>query len=150
MRICPVNDFVNGTAPTDVLSRDNKFYRNVKRRPVFSTELMDRVVTENTTIKLTCNVIGVDVHVQWLRNTMPLEVTPRHRIDWHDDGLSILEIFSVNQSDSGEYTCVAQNVYGEVCTSAHLKVYSGYDNCSPMQPQFTRAMRGMYFLFFAI
>lgn len=107
---------------------------------------MDRLITKNTTIKLTCNVIGFDVKVNWLRNTMPLELSPRHRVEFREDGLSTLEIFSVNQYDTAEYTCVATNLYGEVCTSAYLKVYAGYDNCSPMKPQFTRGIRGMLYI----
>lgn len=140
------NNFVNGTI-IEVVHRDDKFYRNGKRKPIFSTELMDRMVTENTTIKLTCNVIGFDVKVHWLRNTIPLELSPRHRIEYRADGLSILEIFSVTQNDTAEYTCVATNLYGEVCTSAYLKVYSGYDNCSPIKPQFTRGIRGMLMIY---
>lgn len=119
-------------------------YRDVKLKPVFSTPLMNRTITENTSVKLTCNIIGNHVSVKWLKNSQPLRMTPRHKSHC-ENGLATLEIFSVNSDDAAEYTCVARNVHGEVSSSSHLKVIDGYEK-SPMPPIFTRAMKGKCYI----
>lgn len=137
------NNYLQETEQSD-RSHDNHInkmlHRDAKRKPIFSTELMDRTVTENSSIKLTCNILGIDIKIQWLKNGQPVNLTSRYRQEF-TKGLATLEIFTVLPEDNGEYTCVARNNYGEQSSSSNLKVIPGYEK-SPMPPIFTRSMKG--------
>lgn len=116
--------------------------RDSKRKPTFSTQLMDRTATEGSTVKLTATVFGPDCECVWSRNNRELENTSKHRMVYNSEsGMAILEIFNVTPEDAGEYCCLVGNCYGQNETSAKLKVYEGYEQ-SPMPPTFTRAIRG--------
>lgn len=119
---------------------DEPLHRDAKKKPIFSTELMDRTAAENSTIKLTCNIIGIDTTVRWFRNSLPMDVSSRY-VTRFEDGLATLEIFSARPDDTAEYTCVARNQFGELSSSAYLKVYQGYE-LSSKAPIFTRPMKG--------
>lgn len=119
---------------------DETLHRDAKKKPVFSTELMDRTAAENSTIKLTCNIIGIDTSVKWFKNSLAMEMSSRY-VTRFDDGLATLEIFSARPDDTAEYTCFARNQFGEVSSSAYLKVYQGYE-LSSKAPIFTRPMKG--------
>jgi len=127
-------------------SEECLFYRDFKKRPAFCTQLMDRTAAEGSAIKLTCSVIGSDIETAWYRNDVLLNNSHNYRII-ESDSLHTLEIFSVSPEDSGEYTCVASNNYGEVFTFSHLKVYAGYE-ALPMSPTFTRPIKGIIFYIF--
>lgn len=117
-------------------------YADFSRKPVFSTRLAERTAIENSSIKLMCNVMGVDSHVRWLKNRRELTQSPRHRHIYRD-GLAMLEIFSAKADDSAEYTCVARNRFGENTSSSRLKVFA--DTATGKRPQppiFTRNIRG--------
>lgn len=128
---------------SESINPDELLYRDSKRKPLFSTQMMNRTATENSSIKLTCQIIGVDTRVQWYRSATRLDGNPRYLCRFQD-GLATLEIFSVNPEDSGNYTCSAINSHGETSCSASLKVFAGYEN-RPMPPIFTRAMKGRTF-----
>lgn len=58
--------------------------------------------------------------LQWLKNSEP--VTNTSRLTTYPDGK--MEIREVVGTDSGTYSCVASDVFGQSCTvSLHLKVY---------------------------
>lgn len=115
-------------------------HRDPKRKPVFTMNLTDRTAAENSSIKLTCQVIGVDTRTEWFRNGKRLEGNPRYASRYRD-GLATLEVFCAKPDDSGEYTCTALNEFGETTCSSFLKVFAGHEN-RPMQPIFTRPMKG--------
>lgn len=119
---------------------EETLYRDAKRRPIFSTRLMDRTAAENSSIKLTCQIMGVDMYTEWYRYGSRLENNPRYATRLVD-GLATLEIFSCRPSDSGEYTCTVRNSFGESSCSAHFKVFAGHEK-RPMMPIFTRSMKG--------
>lgn len=120
----------------------NRSY-DTRKRPIFSTHLTDRNVAENSTIKLTCNVLGdVNTNISWLKNNSPLLSSTKYRT-LYDNGLASLEIFSVQPSDSGNYTCIAQNLSGESYSNAQLKVYKGYE-ATKQPPVFTRFIKGIH------
>lgn len=121
---------------------DETLHRDAKKKPIFSTELMDRTAAENSTIKLTCNIIGIDTTVRWFRNSLPMDLSSRYMTRF-EDGLATLEIFSARPDDTAEYTCVARNQFGELSSSAYLKVYPGYE-LSSSAPIFTRPMKGRF------
>lgn len=119
---------------------DETMHRDAKKRPIFTTELMDRTAAENSTIKLTCNIIGIDTTVRWFRNSLPMDISTRY-VTRFEDELATLELFSARPDDTAEYTCVARNQFGELSSSAYLKVYQGYE-LSSKAPIFTRPMKG--------
>lgn len=119
---------------------DETMHRDAKKKPIFSTELMDRTAAEHSTIKLTCNIIGIDTTVRWFRNSLPMDMSTRY-VTRFEDELATLEIFSARPDDTAEYTCVARNQFGELSSSAYLKVYQGYE-LSSQAPIFTRPMKG--------
>lgn len=130
---------------SDAFTSEEPLYRDAKRKPIFTTTLMDRTAAENSSIKLICQIIGVDTHINWYRNSILLDANPRY-IFRHKDGLATLEIFSVRPEDSGEYTCEAKNCYGDTMCSSFLKVFAGYE-ARPMPPIFTRSMKGRLIFF---
>lgn len=115
-------------------------HRDPKRKPVFTMQLTDRTAAENSSIKLTCQVLGVDTRTEWLRNGKRLDGNPRYS-SRYCVGLATLEVFCAKPDDSGEYTCTAINEYGESSCSSFLKVFAGYEH-RPMTPIFTRSMKG--------
>lgn len=116
--------------------------RDSKRKPTFSTQLMDRTATEGSTVKLTTTALGVDCACVWSRNDKELENTSKHRMIFDkESGMAILEIFNVTPDDAGYYSCIVGNCYGQSETTAKLKVFEGYEQ-SPMPPTFTRVIRG--------
>lgn len=122
---------------------DEPQFRDAKRKPVFTMPLVDRTAAENSSIKLTCQIIGIDASVRWYKQNTILDGNPKYVIRFCD-GLATIEIFSVRPEDSGEYTCEAKNCYGETSCSANLKVYEGYEKRA-MPPIFTRSMKGRWY-----
>lgn len=131
------------TSNLDFQYRPDRFETSV-RRPVFSTKLLERKVTQNSDIKLTCNIMADDASVRWLRNDKELVRSSRCRSVYRD-GLAMLEIFSAQIADSAKYTCVARNNFGTNSCSSHLKVFPDSEK-TPLPPIFTRAMKGNVFM----
>lgn len=121
---------------------DEVSYRNLKKKPVFSTPLRDRSVADNSSIKLTCNVLGDEFDIQWMKNDQPISKSTRYRTIL-ENGLASFEIFSTCPEDSGEYSCIARNAFGETVSRSILKVYKGFE-ALPKTPQFTRVIKGIF------
>lgn len=120
----------------------SNYYRDFKRKPIFSTLLTDRSAAEGSTVRLTATAIGVDCNVIWMKNSRVLESGTKYRSTFNaDSGMAILEVNDVQVEDSGEYTCVVANGFGENETAARLKVYEGFEK-APMPATFTRTIRG--------
>lgn len=132
--------FTRGSMECDYVSPLTSSHNDFTQKPMFSTKLMERSATENSSITLTCNVLGADSHVKWLKNRRELMQSPRHR-NTYRDGLAMLEIFSARTDDTAEYTCVARNRFGENSCSSLLKVFPDYER-KPMLPIFTRPIKG--------
>lgn len=112
-------------------------------RPMFGTQLSDRTCTEHSSsVKFTCSLISSACEISWEKNDIPLRALNRYRTTL-EDGLAILEIFDVNNEDSGKYSCIASNKLGESKTSAKLNVYSGFKPSVTLPPTFTRHMKGI-------
>lgn len=114
--------------------------RDARRAPVFSTRLTDRTAAEHSTIKLTCQVLGTDVHVEWWRGAERVDGDPRVACRCRD-GLATLEVFSARPDDTGKYTCTATNQFGEDSCTGYLRVFAGHER-RPMPPIFTRPVKG--------
>lgn len=124
-------------------SRQNIYDSNLaQEKPRFGTELSDRTVTENSSsTKLTCSLLSSECDVWWERNKIPIRPSSKYHTTL-DDGLSILEIYDINDMDAGKYSCIARNKYGESITTCRLKVFSGYTPTTNTPPTFTRQMKG--------
>lgn len=118
-------------------------HRDTKKKPHFTTPLMDRTAAEGSTIKLIASVISdVDSEISWSKNHIPLGSSSRHRTTFKD-GLATLEIFGATPDDSAEYSCLVRNRYGQSESSSKLKVYEGFES-TPMPPTFTRSIKGIW------
>lgn len=119
----------------------SELLRDTKRQPVFSTRFTDRTAAENSSIKLTCQILGTDVQVEWLRNGLErIDDNPRYACRFRD-GLATLEVFSARPDDTGKWTCVAVNQFGEESCTGYLRVFAGHER-RPMPPIFTRPVKG--------
>ncbi|XP_047736468.1 uncharacterized protein LOC108682041 isoform X2 [Hyalella azteca] len=131
--------------PRDSESEDG-FRRDVRRRPKFSTKLQDRQAARGTRVKLSCNVLcGPDdplPEIEWFKGGYPLKEEDRIKTSFID-GLASLEIREAARSDSGEYTCTANNRHGRVTTSCDLRV-KGEEENKPSPPTFTTSIRERY------
>lgn len=112
---------------------------DITHKPIFSTKLTERTATENSSIRLTCNILG-DSNVKWLKDNRELLQSSRHR-SIYSDGLAMLEIFSARPDDAAKYTCVAKNQFGTNSCSSRLRVFPDSD-LTPMPPIFTRPIKG--------
>lgn len=118
------------------------YYRDFKRKPIFSTLLTNRSAAEGSTVRLTATAIGVDCSVVWTKNNRTMESGGRYKMTFNaESGMAILEVNDVQAEDSGEYTCIVANSFGENETSCNMKVYEGFGK-SPMPATFTRTIRG--------
>lgn len=127
---------------SEISTTNNNYYRDFKRKPIFSTLLTNRSAAEGSTVRLTTTAIGVDCNVVWMKNNRALESGGKYRTTFNaDSGMAILEVNDVHVEDGGEYTCIVANSFGENETAAQLKVYEGFEK-SPMPPTFTRTIRG--------
>lgn len=118
------------------------YYRDFKRKPIFSTLLTDRSAAEGSTVRLTATAIGVDCNVVWMKNNRVLETGSKYKSSFNSDsGMAILEVCDVQAEDSGEYSCVVANGFGENESTARLKIYEGFAK-APMPVTFTRTIRG--------
>lgn len=110
-------------------------------KPLFSTLLHDRTVTEGSSIRLSCNVVcDGDTRIEWLKNHRPLPNDGRY-LTMFSNGIASLDIGVTSVDDSGNYTCRAINDYGETFTHAQLRIYKHYEDA--VQPSaFVQSIRG--------
>lgn len=130
---------------TEISNAASNYYRDFKRKPIFSTLLTDRTAAEGSTVRLTATAIGVDCQSVWMKNNRIVESGTKYRSSFNSgSGMAILEIFDVQVEDGGDYSCVVENSFGSNETTARLKVYEGFEK-SPMPATFTRTIRGNIF-----
>lgn len=115
-----------------------------ERKPMFSTQLTDRIAAEGSTAKFTCNVLGGETEFSWFKNNRPLPISPKYRTIARE-GLATLEVFNTNTEDSGTYMCVARNEFGDTSTFSKFKVYGGCEY-TPLSPSFTRSIKGSIYV----
>lgn len=130
--------------PKSTTIPDNYKSQSISLRPKFTTQLMDRLVAENSSVKLTCNILNdLQTKVSWLKNGSELaESSNKYRTVLGEGGLATLEIFNVRLTDEAEYGCIAKNEYGQTSTYSRIKVFKDYE-ASPLPPTFTRCIKGI-------
>ncbi|XP_070068669.1 titin isoform X5 [Drosophila takahashii] len=123
--------------------KDRKESRSAKRKPTVDIQLTNRNTASGSDLKLTCGLSGHDMNVQWFKENCPIENGAKYRRTLND-GLSCLEIKSVELSDSGIYRCLASNQNGEVETSCLVTIYEAPSSKFGTPPIFTRNIRDAY------
>lgn len=93
--------------------------------PRFVVPLQDNiVVNENESIHFETRIEPVgdgELFIEWYHNNQPLKSGHRHKTIF-DFGFLSLDIISVNQEDSGTYTCVAKSPKGQDIISSNVEV----------------------------
>ncbi|XP_037714409.1 titin homolog isoform X5 [Drosophila subpulchrella] len=123
--------------------KDRKESRSAKRKPTVDIQLTNRNTASGSDLKLTCGLSGHDMTVQWFKENCPIENGAKYRRTLND-GLSCLEIKSVELTDSGIYRCIASNQNGEVETSCLVTIYEAPSSKFGTPPIFTRNIRDAY------
>lgn len=111
--------------------------------PTFCTRLTNYTVAEGSRVRLMCSVIGQpEPQIIWTKNGDRVR-TGNREIFKYENGMASLEIPAAALEDSGYYTCVAKNVYGQSTTESTVRVYSVYES-KPLAPTFTSSIRGAF------
>ena len=89
--------------------------------PVFTKELSDTSISEGETVSLDV-VIENDTNckLEWLRNDAAVIESQRLSFVNHGEGRHSLIIRDIEDDDSGEYCCVAENEAGKVMCAGKL------------------------------
>lgn len=122
------------------ISRSQRILNEVKTRLVMSAPLTNRVAAVGSKVKMSCYVEGHEPHFTWFKNGQPVSYSMTVRNSSRDN-LGILEFFDVQLKDTGEYSCIAKNIAGELTTKATLLVYEDVVHAE-VAPTFTRGIRG--------
>ncbi|XP_065370323.1 titin isoform X6 [Calliphora vicina] len=114
-----------------------------QRKPLFSTLLHDRTITECSNVRLSCSVVYDGcTSIEWLKDNQPLPKENRYQTIFHN-GEAILEIFAAQESDSGRYVCRATNDYGESSSQSQLRIYKHYED-APQPTTFVQSIKDTY------
>lgn len=122
------------------ISRSQRILNELKTKIVMAAPLTNRVAAVGSKVKMSCYVEGHEPHFTWLKDGKPMTYTGTVRNSSHDN-MGVLEFFEVQIRDNGEYTCVVQNIAGELTTKATLLVYEDLVHVE-VAPTFTRGIRG--------
>lgn len=122
------------------VSRSQKIFNELRTKIVMSAPLTNRVAAVGSKVRMSCYVEGHEPHFTWLKNGAPMTYTGTVRNSSRDN-LGILEFFEVQLGDTGEYTCVINNIAGELSTKASLLVYEDLVHVE-VAPTFTIGIRG--------
>lgn len=113
------------------------------RKPLFSSLLHDRTMTEGGNLRLSCSVVyDGQTTVEWTKNGRALPNDSRYYTTFHN-GEAILEIVAVEEHDSGQYMCRALNDYGDSVSQSNIRIYKHYEN-TPQPATFVQSIRGRY------
>ena len=78
---------------------------------------------QESSAKMCLKVTGYPLpKITWLKDDVQLEEDERHKFYADDDGFFALTIDPVKVEDTGHYSCVATNEYGQATTSAYFRV----------------------------
>ncbi|VVC32965.1 Hypothetical protein CINCED_3A023493 [Cinara cedri] len=116
------------------LMKNNDF---VESAPIFTKSLVDRRVEVNSTVRLSCQVVGMPVPiVLWHKDGQPVDSTGhRQRSSQDSDRFCTLELTDVRHDDSGAYTAVALNSIGTATSRCVLEVINK-TRTDPAIPEF--------------
>lgn len=88
----------------------------------------DDEVNSGDSVQLTCHAAKGDLNlnIKWLHNKLPMFSHLGVIMNKIGDRISLLTIPSVQDKNSGEYTCVAENAAGRTNYSTYLNVNGSY------------------------
>lgn len=135
----------SNSALPDTLTTRKSVGRSIPsgRKPLFSSLLHDRTITEGNNLRLTCSIVLDDnTTVEWTKNNRSLPSDPRYHTTFHN-GEAILEIVAVEERDAGQYVCRAINDYGDSVSQSNIRIYKHYEN-TPQPATFVQSIRGIY------
>ena len=90
---------------------------------VSKSPLMDSFVAGKKGI-LTCHVAGDPIpSITWFKNGVPIGPSRRYK---YQDNKALLTVLSVQPHDSGIFTCLAENKYGQLNSSTNINVVGKY------------------------
>lgn len=76
-----------------------------------------------STAEFTCSAVARPQHTtEWLKDNVQLSNSSKYQITGLGTPNSTLNIFNLSLADSGNYTCIANNVHGNASTSDELFV----------------------------
>ena len=83
-----------------------------------------------STAKFICSAVARPQHTtEWLKDNVQLSNSSKYQITGLGTPTSILNIFNLSLADSGNYTCVADNVHGNASTSDELLIQGKSLSC---------------------
>ncbi|XP_059145488.1 muscle M-line assembly protein unc-89-like isoform X2 [Physella acuta] len=99
------------------------FDKDVKKSPHISCTMDDCVTELGQMARFDCRVSAYpDPEITWFKDGNKVTPSAKHElVSFHDDIFSLL-IKQVQEEDSGRYTCLARNEYGEAKSEALLNV----------------------------
>ncbi|KAL3985804.1 Immunoglobulin I-set domain family protein [Acanthocheilonema viteae] len=90
--------------------------------PKFTLKPKDRSYREGTTVRLDCEVTGKPrPSITWYFNGKKLKRSRKYGMNLEQTSLNI---YSFLERDVGKYTCVAENAFGQIETSAEARLIS--------------------------
>ncbi|CAG9533092.1 unnamed protein product [Cercopithifilaria johnstoni] len=94
----------------------------VPSAPKFTLKPKDRSYREGTTVRLDCEVTGKpQPSITWYFNGKKLKRSRKYELNI---GHTSLNIYPFLERDVGKYTCIAENEYGRIETSAEARLIS--------------------------
>ncbi|XP_035774828.1 muscle M-line assembly protein unc-89-like [Anopheles albimanus] len=112
--------------------------RDSKNRLLWETKLKNLTTPAGKTIKLTCSVTGPQPTYKWLKNGKPL-VWSKTVINATKAEFGCVRITPTTVADSGEYTALAKNSFGEIECSCTVNIFTTERDIETV-PTFTRVI----------
>ncbi|VDO24035.1 unnamed protein product [Brugia timori] len=95
---------------------------DVHSAPKFTLKPKDRSYREGTTVRLDCEVTGKPrPSITWYFNGRKLKRSRKYEMNLEQTSLNIYPFL---ERDIGKYTCIAENAYGRIETSAEARLVS--------------------------
>ena len=90
--------------------------------PTFTKELADIAAQEGDTVTMEVTVAGEDYDLEWFKNAVDVVEGGRFSFIDKGEGQHALVITNVEDDDTGEYCCVAQNDGGRSTCAGYFTV----------------------------
>lgn len=113
----------------------------------FVTRLTSRVISEHSTVRLSCVVQGPDPNIRWLKNEVPIQYSSRIK-NLSGAERCVLEITDCEPDDSGIYQVLVRNQDSSITSSCVVQVYTT-NECMDASPTFTRNLKRKRFISFS-
>uniref|UniRef100_A0A182QIC7 Ig-like domain-containing protein n=1 Tax=Anopheles farauti TaxID=69004 RepID=A0A182QIC7_9DIPT len=112
--------------------------RDSKNRLMWETKLKNQTAPAGNTMKLTCSVTGPQPTWRWMKNGKPL-VWSKNVINATKAEFGCVRITPTTVADSGEYTALAKNSFGEIECTCTVNVFATETDIETV-PTFTRVI----------